>query len=302
MCQQSHAFWVNNDCDRWDAFDFGTDSEQDDLSPTDLSTPFHQDCYFVDLGLGPEIPCTRDLEDYARLWIPGLSNLIHTLPTNYGVNLQWRNNAGAGIRIFEAAEADGGTNYLFDTVTASNQVNVSTNPFLGYVSSSSPLVVHDPSVGNPYAHPLGDHFIFCGTSAGNDELVLQVTNQYGGEVGEASVFLNLKDIKQMYERWTVGDDPTAASNNIAIPAYDGLPPGVGSFQYPYDSQTDSTLPTSCMCMAPIWSFGKKTDLPRRCSSASTGKATRAALARSAGPPLRDIIRCSRPPQRHSSVR
>ena len=62
-------FWVNNDCDRWHAFDFGTDMEQDDLSATDLSTPFHQDCFFVDLGLGPEIPCTRDLEDYARLWI-----------------------------------------------------------------------------------------------------------------------------------------------------------------------------------------------------------------------------------------
>ena len=235
-------FWVNNDCDRWHAFDFGTDSEQDDLSATDLSTPFHQDCFFVDLGLGPEIPCTRDLEDYARLWIPGLSNLVHTLPTNYGVNLQWRNNAGAGIRLFEAAEADGGTNYLFDTVTASNQVNVSTNPFLGYVSSSSPLVVHDPSVGNPYAHPLGDHFIFCGTSAGNDELVLQITNQYGGEVGEASVFLNLKDITQMYERWTVGDDSSVAPTSIAIPAYDGLPPGVGSFQYPYDSQTDINTP------------------------------------------------------------
>ena len=36
--------------------------------------------------------------------------------------------------------------------------------------------------------------------------------------------------------------PTYAANCIAIPAYDGLPPGVGSFQYSYDSQTDINTP------------------------------------------------------------
>ena len=108
-------FWVNNDVDRWHTVD-GTDSEQDDLQINDSSLAGWQqvpDCQYQN-GIGQyAIPSTRDLEDYARLWIPGLTNLMQVLPSGYGINLQWRNNSGAGIRLFGAADSDGGTNYLF---------------------------------------------------------------------------------------------------------------------------------------------------------------------------------------------
>jgi len=231
-------FWVNNDVDRWHSVDAGTDEEQDDLQTNGMVL----DCNYQ-IGNGEyAIPCTRDLEDYARLWIPGLTNLLQTLPTGFGVNLQWRNGTGAGIRIFGAADPDGGTNYLFSGSTASNQVDVGWYPCFGYVNPNRPLSITWTGWLYLSGYPPSDHFIFCGTSAGNDELVLQVTNQYGGVAGEASVFLNLQDIKQMYERWTVGDDPSTDPTSVAIPAYDGLPAGAGSFQYSFDTTLDSKTP------------------------------------------------------------
>jgi hypothetical protein len=238
------VFWVNNDVDRWHTVD-GTDSEQDSLQINDSSFASWQqvpDCQYVN-GIGQyAIPCTRDLEDYARLWIPGLTNLMQVLPSGYGISLQWRNGTGAGIRIFGAADADGGTNYLFDGTTASNQVDTAWYPCLGYVTSNQPLVISAAAWQQLNGLPPSDHFIFCGTAAGNDELVLQVTNQYGGVVGEASVFLNLKDIKEMYERWTVGDTPGIAPNNIAVIATNDLPPGDAPFQYSYNASVDSETP------------------------------------------------------------
>jgi hypothetical protein len=220
----------------------GNDWEQDDLNPGENSFPSDSlpDCYYSD-PTGPlAIPSQRDLEDYARLWLPGFSNMIANLPTNYSVTLQWRNNTGAGIRLFRAAETNGGTNYLFDTNTAAAQTNFNLNPCYGYVSANQPL-----DVGTEYRTwtlvppPNCDHYIFCGVSNGNDELVLQVKNPWGGVAGEASVFLNLQDIKQMYERWSVGENPSVAPNDIATNCGDG---GVASLEYPYDSVTDINKP------------------------------------------------------------
>ena len=56
------------------------------------------------------------------------------------------------------------------------------------------------------------------------------------------MFLNLKDIKQMYEPWVLGNDYDATQPipNIAVPATDG---GAGpSFQYSYDASKDSATP------------------------------------------------------------
>jgi hypothetical protein len=168
---------------------------------------------------------------------------MRVLPTNYAVTLQWRNNTGAGVRVFAAADADGGTNYLFNTTIASNQINYLQYPCLGYANPSQTISMN-AAFAYPYGLPPGDHFIFCGTAAGSDELVLQVKNQFGGSVGEASVFINLKDIKTMYERWVLGNDYDATKPvpNLALLAIDNLPSGLGSFQYPYDSTVDSTTP------------------------------------------------------------
>jgi len=245
------VFWVNNDIDRGHAVDcnlLGADCdwEQDDLNTNDPSlnsVADVPDCSFIDPSSGQcAIPSQRDLEDYARLWIPGLSNLVANLPTNYGVTLQWRNGTGAAIRIYRADEVDGGTNYLFDLSTAMDQTNYSINPYYGDVTASQGVLLSQAFASTTNPTP-SDYFIFCGTNYGNDELVLQVTNAYGGVMGEASVFLNLKDIKQIYERWVLGNDYdyTQPVPNIAVLATNDLPPS-GSFQYSYNASMDSATP------------------------------------------------------------
>jgi hypothetical protein len=115
--------WVNNNYDRGHTVD-GSDFEQDDLGAADISRlPAYQqvpDCDYVDASGYPSIPSTRDLEDYFRLWLSGIGAAMKSMPTNYTVQLTL---TGSGqIRLFQAVEPNGGTNYLFDEPTASNQV------------------------------------------------------------------------------------------------------------------------------------------------------------------------------------
>lgn len=128
--------WVNDNYDRWHDVDctlgLGCDTEQDDLGPDQISDlPAYQqvpDCDYTNSDGQPAIPCNRDLEDYFRLWMPGLASAMKAMPTGYSVQLTLTGTGG--IRIFQAIEPNGGTNYLFDETTASN----CKTPFLAIFS------------------------------------------------------------------------------------------------------------------------------------------------------------------------
>ena len=68
-----------------------------------------------------QIPCVRDLEDWARLWICGVPALTNG---GYQVTLSWANvNRGSpAINLVNAVETNGGTLYLSDPDTAAAQV------------------------------------------------------------------------------------------------------------------------------------------------------------------------------------
>jgi pimeloyl-ACP methyl ester carboxylesterase len=182
----------------------------------------------------PAIPCPRDLEDYFRLWTPGVAALMKVLPANYTVQLTL---SGSGqIRIFQAVEPNGGTNYLFDETTASNQVANSTSLYVGLLTSSSPIIFNVSTNFN-------EHFIFCGAAIGSAQIDLQVLDGNGNVIADAPTYLQIKDIKQMYERWTVGDLPNNAPATTAYLAVEGLPVGASAFQYtpPQDTNTPYIL-------------------------------------------------------------
>ena len=72
-----------------------TETEQDDVlqgedgGPLNLD-PNDPDYDYKDLGGNRIIPCTRDLEDFARLWVCGVtSNLLAALPSGSTVTLSW---------------------------------------------------------------------------------------------------------------------------------------------------------------------------------------------------------------------
>jgi hypothetical protein len=220
--------WANNNYDRWKHDFLGGTNEQDD---TEIASA--PDYNYTTNGL-PAIPCPRDLEDYFRLWTPGVAALMKVLPANYTVQLTL---SGSGqIRIFQAVEPDGGMNYLFDETAASNQVANSTSLYVGLLTSSSPIVFSITTNFN-------EHFIFCGAAIGGAQIDLQVLDASQNVVADAPAFLQINDIKQMYERWTVGDLPNNAPLTTAIKGTEGLPVGASAFQYtaPQDTNTPYIL-------------------------------------------------------------
>jgi len=85
-----------------------------------------------------------------------------------------------------------------------------------------------------------EHFIFCGAQIGGAQIDLQVLDGNGNVVADAPTYLQINDIKQMYERWTVGETPGQAPASVAVKAVDGV---TTAFQYtlPQDTNTPYIL-------------------------------------------------------------
>ena len=226
-----YTIWANNNYDRWKWDLLGLTYEQDDTKKATVP-----DCQYKISGL-PAIPCPRDLEDYFRLWTPGLAAAMKALPANYTAQMVL--SGGGQIRIFQAVEPNGGTNYLFAEATASNQVASATSLYIGLLTSDSPITLNIQTNFN-------EHFIFCGAQTGGAQIDLQILDQNQNVVADAPAYLQINDIKQMYERWTVGDEPATTNQepmNVAIKATDNLPYGASAFQYttPQDTNTPYIL-------------------------------------------------------------
>jgi len=233
-------FWLNNDYDRWNEVDclplgVDCDMEQDDLQfagSLSMVARLTGDCNYVNEENVRTIPCTRDLEDYARLWICGITtNLLAVLPTNSAVTLSWGDvgspkPVNPTIDLFAAAETDGGSAYLTDGPTATNQIGYS--PYVGRLGPGQSIVLNACEAGNCWR---GGYFIWCGVSNGMGNLTLTVSQGGTNILAQTTAFIQLLDIKQMYERWTVGDDPAVAPASTAYLAANDLPPGVQRFLY-----------------------------------------------------------------------
>jgi hypothetical protein len=235
-----YVFWCNNNYDRWKttASVFGllyTDVEQDDQQiatcPGALSTPT-ADCNYMNEYDQRVIPCTRDLEDYARLWLCGLtSNLLAALPIGSSVTLSWQNvTAGnPAIDLFVAADPDGGIGYQTNETTATLQTNNELCPYVGRVSPGAGSI----QLNSLLNHLPSSHFIWCGVSNGTGGLTLTISDANNNVLAQTTAYIQIQDIKQMYERWTVGDNANAAPASTATLATDnGSPIGASPFQYP----------------------------------------------------------------------
>ncbi len=254
----SYVFWANNDYDRW-TWSLLDGSVEDDVqsgsvyssspnAPT-LSAP---DCEYRSTDGTRVIPCTRNLEDFARLWVSGVSNTLTRLPAGSTVTLSWglvwdgneyTDPGSPTIDIFQAADADGGTGYLTNLVIASNQINSSLCRYVGRLGPGSNIVLNSSIYENGWA---GDHYIFCGVSPGDGILELTVSDGSGNVLAQSPQDMQIVDIKQMYERWTVGDNdknqtpPSIAPMTNAVLLADGEPNGPTTNNgYLYDPAYDT---------------------------------------------------------------
>lgn len=234
------VFWVNNDYDRLD----------DDLSSNDSGAysayaggPTPDNEYYIYPSGNRKIPSLRDLEDFARLWICGITtNLYPELPAGVTAELSWGDKGNPNpnnptVDIFGTADSDGGIGYLTNFATALTQTNHTW--YAGRLGPGDSIgVLHSNSSGGWQS---SSRAIWCGVKKGSGKLTLTF-RQGTNTLVEASAYIEIKDIKEMYERWTVGDiaDTSPAPANQPYPATDGLPVGASPFQYTATSDTNTT--------------------------------------------------------------
>jgi hypothetical protein len=250
-----YVFWSDQNFDR-----FVLDSDDNVFYDDDvaISSPAANslytgkptpDCNYQDGGGNRVIPCARDLQDFTRLWVCGITtNLLTNLPPGSIVSLSWGdvaypNPGNPTIDLFVAADPDGGTGYLTNSTTASAQLDSLSYPCIGRLGpgGSIPLNSYDGS-GNLIW--LGSHFIWCGVSNGTGGLTLTIADGNGNTIAQTTTYIQIVDIKNLYERWTVGEKPGQTPMSAPIIAKNDLPdPTQLPFQYtsPQDTNTPYIL-------------------------------------------------------------
>ena len=240
-----YVFWANNNYDRWkydeaDATNYMDDVQEADCPYTpNIATP---DCNYRDIDGNRVVPDTRDLEDYARLWVSGFnSNLLANLPAGSTVTLNWGdvgnpNTNNPTIDLFQAVESNGGIGYLTNETVATEQINPVYSAYVGRIEPGQSVQLNS-SFFSGWA---GNHFIWCGVSNGMGGLNLTIMDANSNVLAQTTAYIQIKDIKQIYERWTLGDDLSVAPSTNAIPATDnGFPLGSPGFQYPLPQETNT---------------------------------------------------------------
>jgi len=202
---ETYKFWVNNDQDK------GNDDEGDDIAPDsdEFGDPDHMDNKINDF---------RDLEDFARIQLR-VGGLLDALKSGQiQVALKFKDGTTEGtpaINLWLHLDADGGRDYVESEASALMHVGIPgqqaglANP--GRVTKDNGYVFDksfwDGSVSDDYAEATESkperYLLFEGAGVGKGELVLEFRK--GSEVLEAggSCWLELKDIKKMYEEYTM---------------------------------------------------------------------------------------------------
>jgi len=231
--QRPFVFWANNDFDRLTLDKDDNRYYEDSVERADCpftSSKITPDCNYRDGAGNRVIPSTRDLQDFIRLWVSGITtNMLAVLPTNSTITLSWGdegspNSGNPTIDLFKAADADGGIGYLTNSTTALVQTLALSYPHVGRLGPGQSIQLNASTFANHWA---GNYFIWCGVTNGSGALTLTIADGSGNTLAQTMAYIQIQDIKQMYERWTIGDNPSIPPKTNAIPAVEDA----GSFEY-----------------------------------------------------------------------
>jgi len=198
--QKPFVFWVNDDHDV---------KHPVDVVGAPLPATLGQEDVFDDVKDCSDgvITCVRDLEDFTRLHLSVGCIADELRNGTMSVGLEFTGIAGnPTIKVYLANEGDGGIKHLLDNTEGEAQIaDPEHNTTLGTVSAS--LDFHFPcrtwktlSLANP-----NTHLIFEGDAEGKGRL--QLTFYKGSQkIGSCgSLWIELKNIKQMYQRWNANE-------------------------------------------------------------------------------------------------
>jgi len=191
-----YQFWVNDDRDEGD-----NDRETEGLLDWTRDIIEHE----------------RDLEDFSRLWISfkGLTAIVKL--TDVQLQFEWQPNDGVlpwkpaegnpAIKLFPAAEADGGRKYLDRRDEAEHQIRPPYNTTYGLVRRDFPLLLplSQTVLANLTEEKPNLYLLFEGVARGKGRLVLKLLKNGQPLAEYPPLYMEIKDVKDMYEQWTVGD-------------------------------------------------------------------------------------------------
>ena len=201
-------FWVNDDVDR---FNVEFPLVEDDADRVKEQA----NANYKDLVINGK----RDLEDFQRLWIR-IKEGAGQLHSGMKFGLKWKNATGTPkIKVYRAVETDGGRKYLEDENKAVQQISGDFGKVMTIVvgTNSVPIdnvVFADLTVANPRGY-----LLFEGAGEGKGELVPVVLDQNNNEIAECGpgIWIELKQAKDMFETWTVGEGNGSGQMPSALP-------------------------------------------------------------------------------------
>jgi pimeloyl-ACP methyl ester carboxylesterase len=183
------------------------------------------------------------LEDFARLWVCGLTtNVLAALPSGCTVTLNWGdvgspNSGNPTIDLFQAVDSDGGIGYLTNATSAARQIVPAYAAYVGRLAPGKSLQLN----AGYFSGWAGNHFIWCGVTNGTGKLNLTIADAHSNVLSQTSTYIQLVDIKQMYERWTVGENPSVAPTTYVQLATNDLPATL-SQPFRYSQPGDANTP------------------------------------------------------------
>tara|TARA_B100001093_G_scaffold56672_2_gene47961 strand:- start:171 stop:2003 length:1833 start_codon:yes stop_codon:yes gene_type:complete len=223
--EEPYVFWVNNDRDLHNTY------IALDLDPNDGEKDYENN----------SIANRRDLEDFSRIDID-MSSLEEPLKEgNLVLGLRFMDvpdGNSPAIKLWENISPDGGNEYLTDEAVADQHKDLSV---LGLVTSSASYKIPTDYWNNSPSFVDGiAHFLFEGAGIGKGRLVVEFykDNTLMGSGG--NLWLDLRDIKDMYERYetkltsgqSISEMNYSAINALSHTEITNDFNEVGSFKYP----------------------------------------------------------------------
>ena len=150
-----------------------------------------------------KITCQRDLENFFRLWICGVPSLPSS--QGYSVTLSCSAISGSPAINLYTAETNGSTLYLTSTNVAQSLVNETK---LGTISSSSTY-----TFPNNFFNGSNKCFLFEGAGIGEGQFTLTIYKN-GNIIAQTSAFIDLHDIKDLYEQAHIANVLTTFPNMV----------------------------------------------------------------------------------------
>jgi len=205
------------------------------------------------------IDTATDLENFSRLWIDigGLQDAIAAGTIQVG--LQWGTvvSNSPSINIYPSADVAGSLSYLTNAAAATNQTSGTNNSAItGQAVGSGTFIIPTSYWSGLSASNHKKCFLFEGVAPGVGQLQIVFFDASGHQIGSGgSLWLNLMDIKQMYQRALVnGNQPPPYPYNYTSsqpPAVnmgysiDNTDPAGGSGSFPFvpDPNEDKSNPT-----------------------------------------------------------